>query len=84
MRFKKPSGLEIVKIALWAAMFALFAAYVVLRQTWMTLAIDIVIVVYGVIVVADPGEKRGEKMIIGFIALTRIVDIVMQIKDGMA
>lgn len=82
MPFKKTRGIEIVKILLWLAMFTLFIAYVVLRQVWMTFAMDGIIVLYGVIVVMDPVEKRGDKMIVGLIALTRIVDIVIRTRNG--
>ena len=82
LKFKKPTGIGIVKIILWAAMIGLFILYIVRRQGWLFFILNLLFLLFGVLVVTDKKETWGEKAAWWIIMITRIIDIAEQIRDG--
>ena len=46
LKFKKPTGIGIVKIILWAAMIGLFILHIVKRQEWISFIINLLFVFF--------------------------------------
>lgn len=82
LKFKKPTGIGIVKIILCAAMIGLFILYIVKRQEWISFMIDLLFVFFCILVVTDKKETWGEKAVWWILMILKIIDIAGQIRDG--
>ena len=82
LKFKKPTGIEIVKIILWAAMIGLFILYIVKRQEWISFIINLLFVFFCILLVTDKKETWGEKAVWWILMILKIIDIAGQIRDG--
>ena len=60
LKFKKPTGIGIVKIILWAAMIGLFILHIVKRQEWISFIIDFLFVFFAFLWL-QTRRKHGEK-----------------------
>ena len=61
LKFKKPTGIGIVKIILWAAMIGLFILHIVKRQEWISFMIDFLFVFFFAFLWLQTRRKHGEK-----------------------
>ena len=64
LKFKKPTGIGIVKIILWAAMIGLFILHIVKRQEWISFIINLLFVFFCILVggyrqEGNMGRKSG-------------------------
>ena len=82
LKFKKPTGIGIVKIILCAAMIGLFILYIVKRQEWISFIINLLFVFFCILVVTDKKETWGEKAVWWILMILKIIDIAGQIRDG--
>ena len=82
LKFKKPTGIGIVKIILWAAMIGLFILHIVKRHEWISFIINLLFVFFCILVVTDKKETWGEKAVWWILMILKIIDIAGQIRDG--